>query len=164
MEPWLDLRGTSIPTDTAFGLNGISASDDGRFLLTVHFHTGQLFRIEVATRTITEVDLGGAALTTGDGLLLDGRTLLAVQEDPGGVVPVDLDADLTSGRPGPPIGAGTFRFPTTLAEYGGRLLVVNSQFDRGGFPTAAGDPAPERPDLPFTVSQVAAPDALRPRG
>jgi Cu-Zn family superoxide dismutase len=41
----------------------------------------------------------------------------------------------------------TFMFPTTAALAKGRLLVVNSQFDkRGG-----------TPDLPFTVSSVKRP-------
>ncbi len=61
-----DLTETVIPIDTSFGLNGISASDDGEVLLTVHFDSGRLFRIDVATREVTEVDLGPDLLTTGD--------------------------------------------------------------------------------------------------
>lgn len=163
LEPWLDLRGTVVPVDTAFGLNGISASDDGRYLLTVHFDTGRLFRIEVATKAVTEVDLGGATLRTGDGLLLDGRTLLVVREDPAAVFPVEMSADLLTGRVGEAVGQGSFAFPTTVAEYEGRLLVVNSQFDRGGFPTEPGRPTPPAPVLPFTVSQLPAPQALLSR-
>ena len=78
MRPWLDLTGTPVPTDSDFNLNGISASDDGRYLLTVHFDTGRLFRIDVATKEVDEVDLGGDLLKTGDGILLDGTTLLVV--------------------------------------------------------------------------------------
>ena len=146
MRPWLDLRDTPVPGDTDFRLNGISASDDGRVLLTVHFDTGRLFRINVATEEVTEVDLGGATLTTGDGILLDGRTLLVVREDPGAVFPVRLAPDLTSGTVGAPFGEG-FALPTTLAEYEGSVLVVNSQLDDT-----------DSPELPFTVSRVTLPD------
>ncbi len=145
MRPWLDLRDTPIPTDTDFGLNGISASDDGRTLLSVHFDTGRLFRIDVATKEVTEVDLGGDTLSTGDGILLDGRTLLVVREDPGAVFPVQLSPGLTSGEVGEPFGEG-FSLPTTLAEYDGNVLVVNSQLDDV-----------DSPELPFTVSSVTVP-------
>lgn len=160
MEPWLDLRETVVPTDTEFGLNGISASDDGRTLVTVHFDSGRLFRIDVATRQVSEIDLSGVTLPTGDGILLDGRTLLVVREEPGAVFPVRLAEDLASGEVGEPFGED-FRFPTTLAEYAGRVLVVNSQFDRGGFPATGGQPAAPAPDLPFTVSSVEVPDRVQ---
>ena len=147
LEPWLDLRGTAIPTGAGFGLNGIVASADGRHLVTVHFDTGRLFRIDARTRAIREVDLGGAALATGDGMVLDGRDLLVVREEPGEVVPVRLSQDLLRGRPGTPFGANRLRFPTTAAVRAGRVLVVNSQLDR----------APDRGRPPFTVSALARP-------
>lgn len=146
LEPWLDLTDTPIPTDSRFNLNGIVASPDGRHLVTVHFDTGRLFRIDTRTRAIREVDLAGVALRTGDGMVLSGRTLLVVREEPGEVVPVRLSADLLSGRVGAPFGRDRLDFPTTLAVRGDRLLVVNSQLDR----------APDRGRPPFTLS------ALRP--
>lgn len=147
LEPWLPLEGTPIPTGSDFGLNGISASDDGRWLLTVHFDTGRLFRIDAVTREVREVGLGGERLRTGDGLLLDGRTLLAVREQPGDVVPVRLDAALLRGELDTPLGQGRFDFPTTLAERDGTLYVVNSQLDR----------APDRGTPPFTVTALRLP-------
>lgn len=152
MRPWLDLTDTAIPTDTSFGLNGISASDDGSVLLTVHFDTGQLFRIDTATKQVTEVDLGGETLTTGDGLLLDGRTLLVVREEPGAIFGVRLSAELDIGEVGEPFGTG-FLLPTTLAEYEGTVLVVNSQLDDSG-----------SPELPFTISSVPLPERFDSRG
>jgi len=150
MEPWLDLAGTPIPTGTGFGLNGISASDDGRYLLTVHTDTGELFRIDARTREVEPVDLGGASLPTGDGLLLDAQTLLAVQEEPAGVVPIELSADLLSGQLGESFGSEELDFPTTLAEYDGTIYVVNSQLDG----------APDDPEPPFTVAELPAADVL----
>jgi len=151
MEPWLDLRDTPVPTDTAFGLNGISASDDGRHLLTVHFDTGRLFRIDTASRVVREVDLGDATLRTGDGLLLDGTTLLAVCEEPGEVVPIRLSADLLRGEVLPAFGREELDFPTTLAENDGSVFVVNSQLDG----------APDAAQPPFTVAELPLPKELR---
>jgi len=68
-----------------------------------------------------------------------------VREEPGEIVPVSLDADLASGRLGRPFGRDVLAFPTTVAEHEGRLLVVNSQFDRG-----------DAPELPFTVTGLPA--------
>ncbi len=150
MEPWLDLTDTIIPTnaETGFGLNGISASDDGSVLLTVHFDTGRLFRIDIADQEVTEVDLGEDLLTTGDGLLLDGQDLLVVRENPGGVYPVRLNADLTAGSVGEPFGEDLL-LPTTVAEYNSEALVVNSQLDDQ-----------ESPTLPFTVTRIPLPDGV----
>jgi len=150
MEPWLDLTETIIPTnaETGFGLNGISASDDGSVLLTVHFDTGRLFRIDIADRQVTEVDLGEDLLTTGDGILLDGQDLLVVREKPGGIYPVRLNADLTAGSVGEPFGEDLL-LPTTVAEYNREALVVNSQLNDQ-----------ESPTLPFTVARIPLPDEV----
>lgn len=147
LEPWLDLRQTPIPTDADFNLNGVSASDDGRYLLTVHFASGRLFRIDTSTKQVVEVDLGGRTLRTGDGLLLDGTLLLAVLEQPGEVVPVRLTDDLTRGTVGEPFGKDDLHLPTTLAEHEGKVLVVNSQLDRT-----------DSPELPFTITALPLPD------
>lgn len=146
LEAWLDLTRTPIPTSAAFNLNGIVAGAGGRYLVTVHFETGRLFRIDTRTRRVREVDLAGARLRTGDGMVLEGRTLLVVREEPGDIVPVRLADDLLSGRVGTAFGRDRLRFPTTAAVRDDRLLVVNSQLDR----------APDRARLPFTIT------ALRP--
>ncbi len=145
VEPWLDFRGTPIRYRGGFNLNGIAATEDGRFLITVQFNTGRLYRIDSETREITEIDLGGETLRTGDGLLLDGRTLYVVREVPGEVVPVRLSEDFASGTAGEAFSDPSFRFPTTIARYDDRLLVVNSQLNTGS------------PQLPFTVSSIPIP-------
>ncbi len=48
-------------------------------LLAVQTNTGKLFRINPRTGVTREVDLGGASLEAGDGLLLAGRALFVVQ-------------------------------------------------------------------------------------
>lgn len=157
LEPWLDLTGTPAAYERGFNLNGISASDDGRYLLSAKTDSGELFRIDTQTKEVTEVDLGGEVVKTADGLLLDGRTLLVIREKPGAVVPIKLSADLSEGRVGRAFGGDKLRFPTTLAERDGRALVVNSQFDRGGNPAEASRGGERSPELPFTVSGLPLP-------
>lgn len=149
MEPWLSLENTPAAYRRGFNLNGISASDDGRYLLTVATDSGRLFRIDTQTKDVEEVDLGGETIKTADGLLLDGRTLLVVREKPGEIVPVRLSPDLRRGEVRPGFGRSELAFPTTLAERDGRVFVVNAQFDRA-----------DAPKLPFTVSALPLPDDL----
>ena len=142
VEVWLELGGTGVPHGGGFNLNGITATADGRFLLTVHFDTGRLFRIDTHTKGVTEVDLGGTRLTTGDGLLLEGTTLYAVRETPASVTIISLSADLSRGTLTRTLTDPSLRLPTTLAKHGNRLLVVNSQLDG------------RLPELPFSVSNL----------
>ena len=145
IEPWLEFGGTPIRYRGGFNLNGVAATADGRYLITVQFNTGELYRIDTRSREVAEVDLGGETLNTGDGLLLDGRTLYVVRESPAQIVPVELSGDFAGGRVGEAFSDPSLRFPTTAAAYDGRLLVVNSQLNTG------------RPKLPFTVSDVPIP-------
>ena len=144
-EVWLELGGTPITYRNGFNLNGISASEDGRYLLTIQFNTGQLYRIDTDTREVAQVELGGETLTTGDGLMLDTQILYVVRENPAEVVPVTLSADFASGEVGDAFTDPSFDLPTTAAKVGERLLVVNSQLDGGSV------------RLPFTVSSLIIP-------
>ncbi len=148
-EEWLDLEGTPIEYEEGFNLNGIAATGDGRYLITVQSNTGSLYRIDTETREVTQVDLGGEALTGGDGILLDGQTLYVVRGRDGVIVPVELSEDFASGEVGEGFADPSFARPTTIARYGNRLLVVNSQFDRRE--------SGESPELPFTVSGIEVP-------
>src|SRR3954447_238595 len=71
---WLDVSPpiAYTPSVTDFDLGGIVATANGRFLLTAQGTTGQLWRIGLRTRRVTEVDLGGATLVNADGLVLRG--------------------------------------------------------------------------------------------
>jgi sugar lactone lactonase YvrE len=148
-EAWLDLEGTSIEYEEGFNLNGIAATGDGRYLITVQSNTGNLYRIDTGSREIRQVDLGGETLTGGDGILLDGQTLYVVRGQYGLIVPVELAEDFASGEVGQGISDPSFARPTTIAKFGNRLLVVNSQFDRRE--------SGESPELPFTVSAIEVP-------
>ena len=149
LEPWLTYAGTPIqytPAPDDFEVNGIVASPDGRYLVVVQSNTGKLFRIEIATRRVVEIDLDGASVN-GDGLQLVGRRLYAVAD--GAIVEIRLSGDLTSGDVVSRTTDPSFSSPTTNAIARGRMLVVNSQFDR----LFSGQP----PLLPFTVSSIRIP-------
>ncbi|MER5550983.1 hypothetical protein ABT001_04730 [Streptomyces sp. NPDC002793] len=161
MEPWLDVKAAGIGwIDGEHNLNGILSV--GRHLLAVQSNTGQLWRIDPATREVVEVDLGGYLLRNGDGLAWgDGRLFVSqgnLFDTPGTeaqVAVVTMNSDLTRGRYAaglvPPRG---LRHPSAVALTGGReerLLVVNSQFGRW----SAGLP-PET--LPFTIASLRVPD------
>jgi hypothetical protein len=147
-EAWLDLTGSIPYTAGQFNVNGIVATDSGKHLLVSQSFTRQLFRIDIATKSVTEVDLGGQAVA-GDGLALLGRILYAGEPFLHQVAKVSLSGDLSSGTVLSRTTNASFLTPTTLAVASGRLLVVNSQFERlfGGLP----------PILPFTISSIPLP-------
>ncbi len=146
MEAWLNLRETIVPHGNGFNLNGVAATADGRHLLTVHFDTGRLYRINIRTKEVIEVDLGGTRLTTGDGLWLEDTTLYVVRETPASVLTIELSGDLATGEPTLALTHPSFSLPTTLAKVDDRLLIVNSQLD--------GTP----PELPFSVTSLPLPE------
>jgi sugar lactone lactonase YvrE len=148
METFLNFTGTVFDYVAGFNANGIVATPDGRYLIVVQSNTGELFRIEIATKEVVEIDLGGATVMAGDGLELRGRSLYVVRNSVGMIAEVQLSGDFTTGEI---IGQTTdpsFRFPTTAAIANGRLLVVNSQFNTR---------ANNSQVLPFTVSSIPVP-------
>ena len=76
----LPLKGDDwVQTPGVNNANGIAQTPDRSALLVVKSNTGQLFRVDPRTGKARVVDLGGYALTNGDGLLVEGRTLYVVQ-------------------------------------------------------------------------------------
>ena len=128
-----------------FNANGIVRVDN-RTLIFVNSGNGRLYRLDTRTERITTVDLGGRTLTNGDGMELRGRTLYVVRNRQELIAKVRLSRSARAGRVVSQTTDRTFRFPTTLDTARGRLLVVNSQFDRRS--------AGEDPEVPFTVSSI----------
>lgn len=144
-EEYLNLEDTPIEYGDGFNLNGIVATEDGRYLIVTHSTTGQLFRIDTQSQEVIEMDLGGGEIA-GDGMVLDGQTLYAVTGSD--ITPVELSQDYASGEVGESFSDASFKSPTTIAKYDERMLVVNSQFDA----RESGNP-----ELPFTISDVSIP-------
>lgn len=137
------LRGDWVQARTGTNsANGIVQSPDRRSLLVVDSATGTLFRVNPRTGVARAVDLGGAVLTNGDGLLLRGRTLYAVQNRLNQVAVVQLDRRGTRGTLVDTLtaadleGDATFDVPTTAAAYRGSLYLPNARFGNAS-PTTA---------------------------
>ncbi len=117
----------SIPGE--FNSNGIVAPHRGTSLLLINAATGALYLVNKDTGEAIQVDLGGDALSSGDGLLLDGLTLYVVQNFLNQIAVVELDADLTSGTITRIITDPEFKIPTTAALHGNSVYAVNARFD-----------------------------------
>jgi sugar lactone lactonase YvrE len=143
----LPLTGDYVNVPGQLNGNGIAATPDGKELVLVNSTTGLLHRVDPATGVATLIDLGGARVFGGDGILLDGRDLYVVQGAPARITVIRLSPDLSSGVVTRTITSGSFRFPSTVAEFGSSLYVVNARFD------AAPPPAPA-PGVGFEVVRV----------
>ncbi len=128
----ITLSGPASEFVTGFNLNGIEATSDGRTLIVVNSAKGTLYTVDARTGTSAEIDLGGATVPTGDGILLVGRKLLVLQN--GGqtgvnqIAVVRLRDHLTTGEIVDTITSPLFETATTLARSGGTLLAVNAEF------------------------------------
>jgi hypothetical protein len=125
--------------------NGIEATSNGKWLILVNTVFRSLYRVNPLTGEATKIDLGGADVPDGDGLVLAGRTLYVVQNFLNQIGIVTLDPSLTSGVVSDePLISVEFRIPTTAAKFGNTIYAVNARF--GDF-----TPGVPSPDLEFTV-------------
>lgn len=83
LKPWLDFTKTVVIYGSGFNLNGIAASNNGKYLIVVQTNTGKLYRISTATKAVTEINLAGNTLTGGDGIVLEDQTLRVVRNQQG---------------------------------------------------------------------------------
>ncbi|MFF7450733.1 MULTISPECIES: SMP-30/gluconolactonase/LRE family protein [unclassified Streptomyces] len=120
-----------------FTANGIERTPDGRALLVVNAFAdgGTLERVDPRTGVARAVDLGGAKIPNGDGLLLLGRTLYVVQQAQNAVDVFRLNAAGTKGTTITRITDPRFRIPTTAAAWGDRIYLPNARFDVDPTPT-----------------------------
>jgi len=126
-----------------FNANGIAETPDHKALLVIQSATATLFRVDPATGAATTVDLDGATLTNGDGLLVKGRTLYVVQNFSNQVAVVRLDAAGTSGSLVDTLTDPAFDVPTTVAAYGSGLFLPNARFS-----------TPPTPDTGYDVVRI----------
>jgi Cu-Zn family superoxide dismutase len=125
---WLDAAATIPVVLPGFNLGGIVATPNGRYLLVSQGTTGRLWRIDLATREITEVDLGGASIVNADGIVLRGHTMWVVQNFTRQITELALTGDWASARVVSVTPTPARRTFTTAKIVDGRLLVVDSQF------------------------------------
>jgi hypothetical protein len=140
----LPLTGDIVFT-TGFNANGIETTPDGRNLLVVQSNTGQLFSVAPRTGVATEVDLDGASLVNGDGLLRSGRILYAVRNQNNLVAVVRLDRRGASGSVVNTITDPALDVPTTIGQFGPFLYAINARFS-----------TPPGPDVTYTAVRLPA--------
>jgi len=127
----LALSGPAADTSGAFNLNGIASSRNGSTLVVVHSARSELIAVDPRSGASTAIDLGGASVPNGDGILLEGRRLWVVQNFSNQVSQVRLSPDFSSGKVVAVLTSPDLRIPTTIARQGDRLVVVNARFDLG---------------------------------
>ncbi|MGH3923932.1 MAG: superoxide dismutase, partial [Pseudonocardiaceae bacterium] len=108
--------------------NGIEATPDGTRLIVIQFNTGLLFSVDPASGVAQTIDLGGERLTCGDGLLLRGDTLYAVQNLFNQVAVVTLDSTYRSRALTRTITDPALDVPATIAAFDTFLYAVNGRF------------------------------------
>jgi sugar lactone lactonase YvrE len=131
----LPLSGDYVHDPVNLNANGISLTPDGRALIIVQSSTGFLFRVDPRTGVTSKVDLGGAVMTAGDGLLRSNDTLYVVQNRLNKIAVLDLTRDGRSGRLVREITSTDFDVPTTAAFFGNRIYLPNARFTTPPTPT-----------------------------
>jgi outer membrane protein assembly factor BamB len=117
---WVQLPG--------FNANGIVATPGGRALIVVNSSAGALFRIDPNTGVARTIDLGGANVNNGDGMLLRGDDLFVVQNQLNQIAVIDLDRRFERGEVKQLITDTRFDVPTTIDDFLGVVYVVNARF------------------------------------
>jgi len=130
----------------AFNSNGIAATPNGDTLIVVNSVDGALYRVDPTSGVATLIDLGGDSVPNGDGILLKGKTLYVVQNQLNQVAVIRLNSDFSAGTIDSTITSPLFRVPTTIADFGNKLYVVNARFG-----------TPPTPDTEYEVVRVPTP-------
>lgn len=125
---WADATDT-IERRPGFNLGGIVLTADRRAFVVAQGNLGRLWRLDVRTRTASEVHTGGADLVDADGLVSRGDRLTVVRNFSRMIATLRLSAD---GRRAVLVGqeaTSADRVLTTAKALRGRILYVDSKFD-----------------------------------
>ncbi|MEO1054603.1 MAG: hypothetical protein AAFX87_28485, partial [Bacteroidota bacterium] len=154
-----------------FGQNGLAITADGDYLIAsimdrIDQGDGRLVRIDISSRSVSEVTLTGDATTIAqfggsDGMFFEPTGLLMMVNvtPPSSIVTAEFNADFSSASL---VSRTTFELvynrPTASAILNGRLWTVNSQLDHviDDENGAVGTPA----DIPFQLVNVSLNETL----
>ena len=132
-----------ITIGAGFNANGIETTPDGRALLVIQSNTGILFRVSPRTGEARAVNVGGADLTNGDGLLRRGTALFVVRNVNNLIVKLAINASGSTGRVVRTITDPTLDTPATIAPFGPFLYAANGRFT-----------TPPTPTTPYHISRI----------
>jgi sugar lactone lactonase YvrE len=116
-----------IVYEAGFNANGIDAVPNGKTLVLVQTNVGKVFTVDPVTGVADEIELD-QAVTFGDGILLDGKTLYVVRNQQNRIAVIRLAPDLSAGSVLDHIVDPALDVPTTIAEFGNSLYAVNARF------------------------------------
>lgn len=125
-----------------FNANGIEATRNGRTLIVVNSFFGEIYTVKPHTGEATLIDLAGAVVN-GDGLVLVGRQLYAVEGGKNQITEIRLSRDLSGGIVTDTLTNPNFDVPTTAAAFGRSLYAVNAKFG-----------TPATPETPYEIVSV----------
>ncbi|HEV3365647.1 MAG TPA: hypothetical protein VG795_16205, partial [Acidimicrobiia bacterium] len=116
-----------------FNANGIVITPDGAHAVFAMTNSGRFHRVtleaDTKARRITEVDIDRGALTSADGLEIDGQTIYAVRNRDDVLVELTMSEDYSSARVTGERTDPLFRSPTSVAlAPDGRLLVAVAEY------------------------------------
>ena len=123
-----DAPGAPEP-EGGFGLNGIELAPDCESLIVAQSDVGALWRYDLETAAPTRIDTGDVDLTSTDGMVVRGHTLVAVRNFPRLLTYLRLNEDATAAHLITERATDPDRVFTTGDVADGRLLLVDSQFD-----------------------------------
>jgi sugar lactone lactonase YvrE len=129
----ISLGGPAAAFVPGFNINGIEATADGDTLIVVNSAKGELYTVDPETGESALIDLGGDTVVSGDGILLEGRTLYVMQNRLNQIAKIKLSGTLASGTIVEVITDPAFNIPTTIAAKGSQIAAVNA-VDFGGSP------------------------------
>ena len=117
-----------------FNANGIAATANGRALIVMNSGQAAAYLVDPATGAARRI-ASDVPLTNGDGILLRGRELIVVQNRLNQLAVLRLSPDLSTATLRTTMTDSDFDVPTTVAEFGSSLYVVNAKFGTTPTPT-----------------------------
>ena len=114
-------------------MNGIVATNDGRWLIIGNTATSELFRVDAATGASVRITLSAPfASPFTDGLLLHGTTLYSVENYMNRIAVIELSDDLLTGTIERYVTSPHFDVPATAAFFGDAVYAINARFRMDG--------------------------------
>ena len=128
VETWLDATG-AIKQEPGFNLGGVVVSADRKALIVAQGNVGAVWRVDLSTKAVAQIDTGSLDLINADGLVLRGRRLIVIRNFSRMITTLELDSRSISATLVSELATEPGRVFTTGKIAHDRLLVVDSKFD-----------------------------------
>ncbi len=147
------VRYVSAAGAPGININGLAVTADGRHLLINKRNENALFRVTLTPARSFGSRRRPTCSTPPTGCFSMARPCTPLKNTPRAVGAARFSADFGRATLERNIPHPSFAFPTSVARYRNRLLVVSAQFDTRGSPAAVSGDTPPRE--PFWVSEIA---------